>query len=468
MGAFLGLNLNSLQLVFSKKKSKISSRQITQRGPYLYPSTNCLPMPINLPETHIPRIVIIGAGFAGLNLARRLSSEHYQLVIIDRNNFHQFQPLLYQVAMSGIEPSSIAFPLRKLFRKRKFVHIRVAELLSINPGGKYLNTTEGRVNYDTLVLATGVVTNFYGNKNIEANAYSLKSISDALLLRNVILSDFEKALTIREDDVRQAYMDIVIVGGGPTGVEMAGSLAEMRRFILPKDYPELNAEEMNIHLIEGTQELLASMSDKASEKSIEYLRDMGVEVITEVRVMDYDGNEITLNDGRKLYSRKVIWAAGITGQILDGLPKEAYTKGNRIMVDTYNRVQGYNDIYAVGDNAYMEEGEYKGHPQVAQPAIQQAKRLAKNLNNVARGNQMKPFKYKDLGSLATIGRNKAVADLPFIKTQGFIAWILWLVVHLKSILGVKNQLFVFLNWMWSYIAMDQSLRIIIKPKVKQK
>lgn len=424
-------------------------------------------MPINLPETQLPRIVIIGAGFAGLNLARRLSSDHYQIVIIDRNNFHQFQPLLYQVAMSGIEPSSIAFPLRKLFRRRRFVHIRVAELLSVNPSEKYLNTTEGRVNYDILVLATGVITNFYGNKNIEANAYALKSISDALLLRNVILSDFEKALTIREDDVRQAYMDIVIVGGGPTGVEMAGSLAEMRRFILPKDYPELKAEEMNIHLIEGTPELLASMSDKASEKSLEYLRDMGVEVITQVRVMDYDGNEITLSDGRKFYSKKVIWAAGITGQPWDGLPKEVYTKGNRVMVDTFNRIQGHKDIYAIGDNAYMEEGEYQGHPQVAQPAIQQGKQLAKNLNAVIRGKEMKPFKYRDLGSLATIGRNKAVADLPFIRTQGFLAWILWIVVHLKSILGVKNQIFVLLNWIWSYVTLDQSLRVIIRHKSKQ-
>lgn len=424
-------------------------------------------MPINLPETNLPRVVIAGAGFAGLNLARRLSNKHYQIVIIDRNNFHQFQPLLYQVAMSGIEPSSISFPLRKLFRNKHFVHIRIAELLGVNPEEKYLVTDEGRVNFDILVLATGVVTNFYGNAEIETHAYALKSISEALLLRNVILADLEKALTIREEEVRQSYMDIVIVGGGPTGVELAGSLAEMRRYILPKDYPELNADEMNIHLIEGNGELLGTMSDEASAKSIEYLREMGVEVITNARVTNYDGNQITLNDGRKLFSRKVIWAAGITGTVLEGLPKEVYVKGNRIFVNTFNQVKGFTYIYALGDIAYMEEGEYKGHPQVAQPAIQQAKCLAKNLNNAALGKEMKPFHYRDLGSLATIGRNKAVADLPFIKTQGFLAWILWIVVHLKSILGVKNQIFVLLNWIWSYVTLDQSLRVIIRPKVKR-
>lgn len=424
-------------------------------------------MPINLPEVTQPRIVIIGAGFAGINLARKLSKSHYHLVIIDRNNFHQFQPLLYQVAMSGIEPSSIAFPLRKLFRNRNNVHIRVAEMLSVHPEEKYILTSEGRVNYDILVLANGVTTNFYGNQNVQNNAYSLKSISDALLLRNVILYDLEKALTIREDDIRQSYMDIVIVGGGPTGVEMAGSLAEMKKYILPKDYPELNAQEMNIHLIEGTKELLAAMSDKASQKSLQYLRDMGVDVLTEVRVTDYDGHKITLNDGRTLYSRKVIWAAGITGSPIEGLPAESYTRGNRIVVDAFNQVKSLDSVFAIGDTAYMEEGEYKGHPQVAQPAIQQAKALARNLKLKAQGKPMQPFHYKDLGSLATIGRNKAVADLPFIKTQGFIAWVLWLVVHLKSILGVKNQIFVLLNWVWSYVTLDQSLRIIVRPKIRK-
>ena len=424
-------------------------------------------MPINLPEIQKPRIVIIGAGFAGINLARRLSNKDYQIVIIDRNNYHQFQPLLYQVAMSGIEPSSIAFPLRRLFSGKKNIHIRVAELLSINPGQKNMITNEGLVNYDILVLATGVTTNYYGNTQIESNTYSLKSVADALFLRNAILSDLEKALTIRDENLRQSHIDIVIVGGGPTGVEMAGSLAEMKKYILPHDYPELNAEEMDIYLVEGSKKLLASMSEEASAKSREYLEKLGVHVITETRVVNYDGNIITLSDGKTLHSNKVIWAAGIIGDKIEGIPPESYGKGNRIITDEFNQIKGLQDVFAIGDNAYMEEGKYSGHPQVAQPAIQQAKRLSKNLNNKAHGLPMSPFTYHDLGSMASIARNKAVADLPFMKTQGFFAWVLWLVVHLKSILGVKNQVSVLFNWIWSYITMDQNLRIMIRHKAKK-
>ncbi len=423
-------------------------------------------MPINLPETSQPRIVIAGAGFGGLTLAKRISTQDYQVVIIDRNNFHQFQPLLYQVAMSGIEPSSIAFPLRRLFQQKKNIHIRIAEIESVHPEGKHLITNEGRVNYDILILATGVTTNFYGNKDIEKNTYTLKSVSDALYLRNALLADLEKALTIREDDVRQSYLDIVIVGGGPTGVELAGSLAEFKKFILTKEYPELDASEMQIHLIQGGKELLDSFSDKASIKARKYLEELGVDVLTDVRVINYDGNEISLNDGRKLYTRKVIWAAGITGKRFEGIPETCYTRDHRLKTDTYNRVEGIEGVFALGDAAYMEEGIYKGHPQVAQPAIQQARLLSNNLNRLAKGKEMKPFHYHDLGSMATIGRNKAVADLPFLKTQGFLAWVLWLFVHLKSILGVKNKIFVFFNWVWSYFTLDQSLRIMIRHKTR--
>jgi NADH:ubiquinone reductase (H+-translocating) len=423
-------------------------------------------MPINLPETKQPRIVIAGAGFAGLTLAKRLSNKDYQGVIIDRNNYHQFQPLLYQVAMSGIEPSSIAFPLRRLFTNKPNIHIRVAEIESVHPNEKYLVTNEGRVNYDILVLSTGVTTNYYGNAEIEQKTYPLKSVADALFLRNAILSDLEKALTIREHDVRQGLLDLVIVGGGPTGVELAGSFAEFKKFILAKEYPELASAEMDIHLIEGSPKLLNSFSDQASAKSLQYLEHLGVDVIRGVRVISYDGNELNLSDGRKLYSKKVIWAAGITGKPFIGIPETSYTRGNRLKTNVYNQVEGLQDHYAIGDTAYMEEGIYKGHPQVAQPAIQQARLLSKNLNGLIKGKSMKPFHYKDLGSLATIGRNKAVADLPFLKTQGFIAWLLWLFVHLKSILGVKNKIFVFFNWVWSYFTMDQSLRIMIRHKTK--
>lgn len=423
-------------------------------------------MPINLPETSQPRIVIVGAGFAGITLAKQLSNKDYQIVLIDRNNYHQFQPLLYQVAMSGIEPSSIAFPLRRLFRNRKNLHIRIAEVESVHPEDKHIITSEGRVNYDILVLATGVTTNYYGNKAIEANTYSLKSVADALFLRNAILADLEKALTVREYDPRQELLDLVIVGGGPTGVELAGSFAELKKYILPHEYPELNAVEMDIHLIQGDKELLNSFSAQASIKSRKYLEDLGVHVITDTRVNNYDGDEVSLSDGRKIKTKKVIWAAGITGKRIDGIPESCYTRDNRLKTDTYNLVLGLKDVYALGDAAYMEEGNYKGHPQVAQPAIQQGRLLYKNLNALAKGKPMKPFHYKDLGSLATIGRNKAVADLPYLKTQGFIAWLLWLFVHLKSILGVKNKIMVFINWVWSYITMDQSLRIMIRHKTK--
>ena len=423
-------------------------------------------MPINLPETSQPRIVIVGAGFAGITLAKQLSNKDYQIVLIDRNNYHQFQPLLYQVAMSGIEPSSIAFPLRRLFRNRKNLHIRIAEVESVHPEDKHIITSEGRVNYDILVLATGVTTNYYGNKAIEANTYSLKSVADALFLRNAILADLEKALTVREYDPRQELLDLVIVGGGPTGVELAGSFAELKKYILPHEYPELNAVEMDIHLIQGDKELLNSFSAQASIKSRKYLEDLGVHVITDTRVNNYDGDEVSLSDGRKIKTKKVIWAAGITGKRIDGIPESCYTRDNRLKTDTYNLVLGLKDVYALGDAAYMEEGNYKGHPQVAQPAIQQGRLLYKNLSALAKGKPMKPFHYKDLGSLATIGRNKAVADLPYLKTQGFIAWLLWLFVHLKSILGVKNKIMVFINWVWSYITMDQSLRIMIRHKTK--
>ncbi len=424
------------------------------------------PMPINLPETEYPRIVIAGAGFAGVTLARLLVGKEFQVVLIDRNNFHQFQPLLYQVAMSGIEPSSIAFPLRKLFRNTPNVHIRVAEILAIDPDQKFLMTSEGRANYDLLVLATGVTTNFYGNREIEAHTFSLKSVSDALYLRNALLQDLEKALTVREYDPRQSLIDFVIVGGGPTGVELAGSLAEMKRYILPREYPELNADEMDIMLIQGHDTLLNGMSVQASAKSRKFLEDLGVIVITSARVVAYDGETITLQDGRTWKVRKVIWAAGIIGSRLEGLPDHVYGEGNRIRVNLFNQIALYPDVFVLGDAAYMEEGPFQGHPQVAQPAIQQAQCLAFNLRARQKGKPMKPFRYRDLGSMATIGRNKAVADLPWLKTQGFLAWMLWLVVHLKSILGVKNKLFVLINWIWSYFTSDPSLRVIIKPKVK--
>lgn len=422
-------------------------------------------MKINIPETKQERVVVVGGGFAGLTLVKKLAKSNYQVVLLDKNNYHQFQPLFYQVAMSGLEPSSIIFPFRKLFSRNKNVFIRIADVSSVNTKEKFLETNKGRCNYDHLVIATGAETNFFGNKDLEMLTIPMKSVSEALFLRNKILADYEQALTEPDYDKRQGFVDIVIVGGGPTGVEVAGALAEMKRYIIPKDYPELNAKEIDIHLIQGGPVLLQGMSEKASKKAYDFLVKMGVKVKLSTRVTSYDGEYVYMGDDTKIQSKKVIWAAGITGCMLEGLPEEAKMRGNRIMVDAQHRIEGFSDIYAIGDIAYMMEEEYpNGHPQVAQVAMQQAKNLARNLKS----KKEKSFKYKDLGSMATIGRHKAVADLPGFRFAGLFAWFVWLFVHLFQIIGTKNKLFVFLNWVWGYFTYDQSLRLIIRPYVPDK
>lgn len=421
---------------------------------------------INIPESDRKRVVIVGGGFAGLTLARRLAKMAYQVVLIDRNNYHQFQPLFYQVAMSGLEPSSIVFPFRKLFQHEKNIFIRVTEVTEVLRDQKRILTPLGYCNYDYLVLAMGADTNFFGNEQIERLSLPMKSVSEALYLRNTILSDFEKALVTTEYNERQGLLDIVIVGGGPTGVELAGSLAEMRNNILPKDYPELQVgEEMDIYLVQGAPQLLVGMSEDSSEKSKKYLEAMGVKVMLETRVTDFDGEYAFLSDGQSIRCHKVIWAAGIKANSLPGIPKSALTYGGRLAVDRFNRVQDTEDIFALGDLAYMEEPDFpKGHPQVAQAAIQQGKHLAKNLKRDLKGADWEPFSYLDKGSMATVGRARAVVDLPIgYFFGGFLAWFVWLAVHLFAILGTKNKLFVFLNWLWNYISYDQSLRLIIRP-----
>lgn len=423
---------------------------------------------INLPETDQPRVVIIGGGFAGLTLARRLARSPFQVVLIDRNNYHQFQPLFYQVAMAGLEPSSIVFPFRKLFRKRANVFIRVTEVQSVEPEKKRLVTPLGIVNYDFLVIATGAESNFFGNQDIARLAIPMKSVSEALYLRNTILSDYELALTSTNKEERQGYMDIVIVGGGPTGVEIAGALAEMRKYILPKDYPELNISEMDIYVVQGSGELLKGMSPEASAGALTFLQGLGVKILLNTRVTGYDGETITTNTGPSMRARKVIWAAGVTGAMIVGLPGSSIGPGNRLLVNEFSQVKGMENIYAIGDIALMTEGAYpQGHPQLAQVAMQQAHLLARNLQRGAEGQHMLPFHYRDLGSMATVGRNKAVVDLPNWKFQGAFAWYVWLFVHLYQLIGTKNKVFVFLNWVWNYVTYDQSLRLIIRPRMRQ-
>lgn len=430
-------------------------------------TTNTDTMLPNIPYTDHKRIVIIGAGFGGLALARELAKrDDLQVVLIDKNNFHQFQPLFYQVATAGLEPSSISFPLRKAFQSKKNVHIRVTEVNSINTNRKSLDTSLGEITYDFLVIATGASTNYFGMKEIEERAIPMKSVSEALALRNRVLQNLEDALAVDTDDEREGLMSIVIVGGGPTGVELSGSLAEMKKYILPKDYPELDFSCMRIYLLEGLDKLLGVMSEQSSKKSREYLEKMGVEILTGQAVAGYDGKYVTTKQGMKIRTDNLIWAAGVKANALTGINPEVLVKGGRIKVDEFNRVQGYTDVFAIGDVASMSEGKFEnGHPQLAQPAMQQGKALAKNIWRALEEKPPVAFKYNDLGSMATVGRNKAVVDLPFIKFQGFFAWLTWMFIHLISIVGVKNKVLTFINWFWSYVTFDQSLRLILTPKV---
>ncbi|MEM6967693.1 MAG: NAD(P)/FAD-dependent oxidoreductase [Bacteroidota bacterium] len=423
-------------------------------------------MTFNIPDSDKERVIIIGAGFGGLQLARKLAKSNYQVILIDKNNYHQFQPLFYQVAMAGLEPSSIAFPIRKIFQKNKNIFIRVTEVEEIDPEANEIITPLGRLAYHHLVIAIGAKTNFFGHKGLEDKCISMKSVSEALYLRNRILDDYEKAISTTDYEKRQGLIDIVIVGGGPTGVEVAGALAEMKKYIIPKDYTELNFKEIDIYLVQGASSLLKGMSAESSTGAEDFLKKLGVKVIKNMRVVDFDGEFVHLADGSLIQAQKVIWAAGITSNQLRGIPDKVLTYGNRLRVNHFNQLEGFENIYAVGDVAYMEEAAYpKGHPQVAQVAIQQADQLAKNLKNKRNGKALEPFSYNDLGSMATIGRNRAVVDLPRFKFKGFFAWIVWLVVHLFALIGVKNKLFVFINWVWNYFTYDQSLRLIIKPKI---
>lgn len=409
------------------------------------------------------KIIIVGAGFAGLKLARRLNNKRqYEVTLLDKYNYHQFQPLFYQVATAGLDASNISFPLRKAFHNSKNVRIRIGELKSVNAAANQITTDFGELDYDVLVLATGADTNFFGNKNLIDNAFPMKSTVEALQLRHGLIQNFEDALRASTPEQIQRLLNVVIVGGGPTGVELSGAIAELKKYVLPKDYPELDFNRMNIHLLEGGPKLLGTMSERSSAQSLKYLQNLGVDVMLNTIVKDYDGMKVTLQDGNTINAAMVIWAAGIRGNVPAGIDPSMVVRGNRIKVDRFNKVQGFQNIYALGDLAYMETEKYpNGHPQVASVAIAQAKLLADNLR---RKGELEKFEYHDKGSMATVGRNLAVVDIPKPKLHfgGFFAWLIWMSLHLVLILGVKNRLFVFLNWVVNYFTYDQSLRLIFK------
>jgi len=420
----------------------------------------------NIPATDKKRIVIIGGGFAGLTCARKLQGSNYQVVLLDRNNYHQFQPLFYQVATSKLEASSVSFPFRKVFQRNKDILVRIAEAQEIDSKNQVLKTDIGEISYDYLVIAVGTTNNFFGNKNIEERGIPMKSVSEALLLRNTILTNFEKSLIVDNADQREGLLNLVVVGGGPTGTEISGTLAEMRKYILPKDYPELDFKAMKIYLLEGMSGLLNGMSPVSQQKALEYLQRLGVEVRLNTLLKDYDGIHVLLGDGSTIRTDNLIWAAGVTGNLIKGLDPAVVLKGNRIKCDAYHRVEGYENIYAVGDiSLHPDEHNPKGLPQLASVGIQQGGLLGRNFVSMQKNKPLKEFNYFNKGTMATVGRNKAVVDLPFnLHYQGFLAWVTWMFVHLILTLGIKNKASILLNWLVSYVTYDQSLRLIIKPK----
>jgi len=419
------------------------------------------------------KIVIVGGGFAGLRLARKLNNKAgFEVLLIDKFNYHQFQPLFYQVATAALDASNISFPLRKAFQRSKNVRIRMEEITKVVPEENKIVTNSEEFTYDILVLATGADTNFFGNKQVSTNAFPMKSTVEALQLRHRLIQNFEDALLTTDPAEFQRLMNIVVVGGGPTGVEVSGALSEMKRYVLPKDYPELDFAKMNIFLIEGGERTLAGMSEKSSADSLHYLNKMGVKVMTKTVVKDYDGNCAFLADGSTIPTNTVLWAAGIKGNVPEGIDSSLIVRGNRIKVDRHNKVLNMANIYALGDLASMETPKYpNGHPQVASVAIQQADVLAENLKRLERkSSEFFEYEYHDKGSMATFGRNSAAVDLPKPKLHfsGFFAWVVWMILHLFLILGVKNRILIFVNWVYSYITYDQSLRLIFKEFYRPK
>ncbi|MVN91320.1 NAD(P)/FAD-dependent oxidoreductase [Mucilaginibacter aquatilis] len=419
-------------------------------------------------NTKFPLVVIVGGGFGGVELASRLAKEPVEILLLDKHNYHSFPPLLYQVATGSLECESIAFSLRKNFEGQKNLRFRVAEVTGVNTEQNYIETTIGEIAYDYLVMATGSTTNFFGNKDIEHYAMPMKTIPEALNLRYMFLQNLEQAVIAKTKEERDPYLTFVMVGAGPTGVELAGSFAELRNHVLSKDYPELKKEDMKVYLVDFLPRVLGPMSEQASNKAKEALLGMGVEVLLNVKVQSYDGNELKFEDGRVIRTKNVVWSAGVMGIVPNGFAKENIVRGNRIKTDEINRVVGTNNVFAIGDvGAIITEATPNGYPGVAQVAIQQGKKLAENIAHLVKGEPTEPFKYKDLGSMATIGRNKAVADLGKIKLSGFIAWLIWMFIHLISLLGFRNKVVTFINWLGSYMTYNGGTRLIIRRYVRE-
>ncbi|MDA3873080.1 MAG: NAD(P)/FAD-dependent oxidoreductase [Kiritimatiellae bacterium] len=420
---------------------------------------------MNLPKTNVPRIVVIGGGFAGISFIKKLQKQKVQIVLFDRQNYHTFQPLLYQVSTAGLEPDSIAYPLRKIFRKHMDFHFRMGEVENIHTGSNTISTSIGNLQYDYLIIATGTRTNFFGNQHIADNSMPMKTVPQALDIRSLMLQNIERADITTDETERKRLLNFVIAGAGPTGVELAGALAEFRKGILKNDYPEIDENEMNVHLIEGLDRVLPPMSKQASKRAHTFLDHLGVKIHLGVFISDYDGTTVTTNDGNSFETATFIWAAGVTGAPINGIDGDALLeKANRYKVDEFNKIRGFDHIYALGDIALMETEKYpKGHPQVAQPDIQQGKHLGRNFRKMLKGGPMKPFEYFDKGTMATIGRNKAVVDMGPLHFGGAIAWFLWMFVHLWFLVGFRNRVVTFFNWTYNYINYDRAARLIIRP-----
>lgn len=423
---------------------------------------------MNIPKSDLPRIVVVGGGFGGVTLSRKLSKLNVQLILLDRHNYHTFQPLLYQVATSGLEPDSIAFPLRSIVEDNEDYFFRMANVTHIHGDRQTIETNIGELDYDYLILATGSKTNFFGNKELEKKAMSMKSVPESLDIRSLMLQNLELATLTEDEERKKVLMRIVLSGAGPTGVELAGAFSEFKKGVLPTDYPDMNPDNMEIILLDGADQVLSGMSKKSAERAQKYLEDLGVKIILNTMVKDYEGDVVKTNTDLEIETATFIWSAGVTGEPINGIPKDSLQDPTgRYIVDRFNEIDGLKNVYAVGDAAYMETEDFpNGHPMVAQPAIQQGKNLADNIKRMLSGKDPKPFSYFDKGTMAVIGRNRAVADIWKTSLGGTMAWLTWLGIHLYFLVGVRNRIVVFLNWVYNYFNFDRAARLIIRPYKK--